>query len=151
MPSTRWKHCHRQHAFHSNSFPPNTLKEKVEILEQEYRKVLMHIREEECVFNCKVPDNCTLIWSGIGDRPYKESALYALACLSCQVSNTVAERIFSQVTCIKTNYRNKMSVKTMDEILRVCTMLSLKSGQCVHFLLTEDMLQIFNSEMYKSF
>ncbi|KAL1480718.1 hypothetical protein MTO96_050797 [Rhipicephalus appendiculatus] len=128
-----------------------------DVLEQQYRKILMHVWAEESVFDSKVPDDCTLFWTGIfkyenavGDRPYKELALYALASLSCPVSNAAVERVFSQVTCIKTKYRNKMSVKTLDAIVRIRTTLSLKSGCCVQFLVTDDMLRRFTSEMYDS-
>lgn len=128
-----------------------------DILEQQYRKIIMHIWAEETVFDGKVPDDCALFWSGIfryenglGERPYQELALYALSCLSCPVSNAVVERIFSQVTCIKTKYRNKMSVATLDAIVRIRTTLLLKSNCCVQFLATDDMIRRFTSEMYEA-
>lgn len=128
-----------------------------DVLEEQYRKILMHVWADESVFDSKVPDDCTLFWTGVlkyenvvGDKPYKELAMYALACLSCPVSNAAVERVFSQVTCIKTKYRNKMSIEMLDGIVRIRTTLSLKSGCCVQFLVTDDMLQRFTLEMYNS-
>lgn len=162
------------------------LEEEQGILEKQYRKIMVHFWAE--VFDGKVPDDSTSFWNGVfqykneqGERPYKELALYALACLSCPVSNAVVERVFSQVTCIKTKYRNdldefiakkgrgqrentqhsaerthntqhrnEMSVDTLNAIVRICTALSLKSGCCVQFMATDDMLRRFTSEMYES-
>lgn len=113
----------------------------------------MHL--EEAVFEGKLPEDSATFWAGIfkfenamGEKPYKELALYSLACLSCPVSNAVVDRVFSQVTCVKTKYRNKMSLKTSGFIERIRTSCASRDGCCVKFAITDDMLSRFRSDIY---
>ncbi|KAG0445007.1 hypothetical protein HPB47_004919 [Ixodes persulcatus] len=131
------------------------IEESLDVIEMQYRKIVMHLWSEETVFNGKVPEDSATFWAGIfkyqngmGQKPYKELALYALACLSCPVSNAVVERVFSQVTCVKTKYRNKMSLKTLDAIVRIRTTLASREVCCVKFTITDDMLRRFQSDIY---
>lgn len=128
------------------------LEEEQDISEQQHRKIVMHIWSLCLMAKCRmtgrysgVEDSSTK--TGLERDHKKELDLYALSCLSCPVTNAVVERVFSPVTGIKTKYRNKMSVATLDVIVRMCTTLSLKSGCCVQFLRTDDMLRRFTSEI----
>ena len=131
------------------------LKDDLDSYEEQYRKIILHIWSEESVFENGIPEDSQSFWAGIckyenslGLKPYKELALYALACLSCPVSNAVVERVFSIVTCVKTKYRNQMSVKVLDSIVRVRTHLMMMDMCCTKFEITDHMLQKFNSDMY---
>ncbi|KAM7299044.1 hypothetical protein ISCGN_019611 [Ixodes scapularis] len=131
------------------------IEESLDVIEMQYRKIVMHLWSEETVFSGKLPEDSGTFWAGIfkyqngmGQKPYKELALYALACLSCPVSNAVVERVFSQVTCVKTKYRNKMSLKTLDAIVRVRSTLASREVCCVKFTITDDMLRRFQSDIY---
>ncbi|XP_068239267.1 SCAN domain-containing protein 3-like [Palaemon carinicauda] len=133
------------------------LKEDLNIYEEQYRKIICHMWSEDGVFENGIPDNSIAFWSGIfkyenglGAKPYRKLALYALACLSCPVSNAVVERVFSQVTCVKTKYRNKMSLELLDSIVRIRTHLMIKDTNCVKFNITDDMIKRFTCDMYNA-
>ena len=88
---------------------------KSDQIEEQYRKIVHRNWEEEPVFNGALPDDTVKFWSGIyhfqnslGQNPFQELANYALACLTNPVSNAVVERMFSQVTAVKTKLRNQM-------------------------------------------
>jgi len=72
-----------------------------------------------------------------------------LNALSTPVSNAVVERVFSQVTAIKTKYRNRLSLKMLDAILRIRLNLHLRGTCCNSFTVTASMLERLNNSMYK--
>lgn len=134
---------------------PHLLAENVSDIEEQYRKICLHMWREEKNFEHEIPSDPQTFWAAIykyenatGKCPYKELALYALTCFSCPVSNADVERIFSIVTCVKTKYRNQMSTKVLDSIVRIRSHLMMQGICCTKFDITSDMLKRFTSEMY---
>lgn len=124
-------------------------------VQSQYRKVILHIWTEEEVFNGELPRDSSTFWAKIlqfkrSDRvhPYEDLAKYALAALAVPVSNAVVERIFSHVTWVKSKYRNRMSLKTLDAILRVRLTLQSMGICCTRLEVSKKMLDKFNSAMY---
>ena len=66
------------------------------------------------------------------------------------MSNAVVERMFSHISCIKTKFRNRLSMVMLDAILRVRNDLIMKGGCCKEFKVTDKMLSFFSSDMYKT-
>eukprot|EP00112_Aurelia_sp_Birch-Aquarium-sp1_P021637 Seg5878.3 transcript_id=Seg5878.3/GoldUCD/mRNA.D3Y31 product="hypothetical protein" protein_id=Seg5878.3/GoldUCD/D3Y31 len=82
---------------------------KSDQIEEHSRKIIPISWEEEPVLNGALPGDTVKFWSGIyhfqnglGENPFQELANYAFTCLTNPVSNAVVERIFSQVTAVKT-------------------------------------------------
>jgi hypothetical protein len=126
-----------------------------DIIETQYRKISLQNWKDETVFDGEVPENAVKFWAGIlkytlrnGEHPYQELAVYALSALSIPVSNAVVERVFSHVTCVKTKYRNRLSLHMMDAILRVRLTLRSKGLCCIGMTVTPAMREKFNSAMY---
>lgn len=97
------------------------MKENLNIIAMQHRKIVMHLWSEEAVFEGKLPGDSAAFWAGIfkfenaiGEKPYKKLVPYAQACHSCPMSNAVVEHVFSQVTCMKAKYRNKMCPKILN-------------------------------------
>ena len=127
----------------------------VDEIEEQYRKVLLQPWTDEEVFHPKVPEDPIKFWAavqcfqdGTGSYPYKLLATYALACLNTPVSNALVERMFSHVNAIKTDKRNRMGLKMIESITRIRTTVTSKSKCCKDFVVTKEMLQRFNSDMY---
>lgn len=73
------------------------LAEDLNVIEELYRKIVMHLWREESVSNNEIPDDSTTFRAGIykykhalGEKPYKELSLCTLGCLSCPMSNMYA-------------------------------------------------------------
>ena len=77
-------------------------------------------------------------------------ATYASACLSTPVSNALVERVFSHVNAVKTDKRNKMGLKMVESITRICTTLIVKNKCCRDFVATKEMMLRFKSSMYET-
>ena len=133
----------------------NLLHDSVEEAEEQYRKILLQPWNEYEIFQSKIPDNAVEFWvavqsfqDGTGANPYKCLATYALACLSTPVSNAFVERMFSHVNAIKTDKRNRMELIMLESVTRVRTTVMVKGKCCKDFVVTKEMLQRFNSNMY---
>ena len=50
---------------------------------------------------------------------FKTIAEYALLCLCLPVSNAVAEKIFSYVTCVKRKQHNRMKLTALGSIVKI--------------------------------
>ena len=128
------------------------LEDKLEICEEQYRKILYHPWVD--AFKSNLPENPVDFWSFVkryevdNHKPYEELSNYALQCLTTPVSNAVLERIFSHVTAVKTKARNRMSLKMLEAILRVRTTLIVSGKCCKDLEITGDMLQKFTVDMY---
>lgn len=125
-------------------------------IENQYRKLLLHVWEEEDVFQGQIPMDSVEFWKGIlhytnatKSHPYKELAEYALSCLSVPVSNAVVERIFSTVNLTKTDLRNRMGIEVLSSIVRIRTTLGFETKCCVNFNVSQNMLSNFTNDMYK--
>ncbi|XP_076049662.1 uncharacterized protein LOC143030398 [Oratosquilla oratoria] len=79
---------------------------KCNAIEQQYRNVLHLNWVEEAVFDNKIPDDYSVL-----DR----------------ISNAVVERIFSHATIVKTKLRNRLSTRTLDDIIRIRTHLHFRA------------------------
>lgn len=131
---------------------PYLRREKEDVIEQQYRKILHLPWSEESVFNGNIPTDTLAFWSGIlqykdssGRRSFEELANYAMACLTTPTSNAVVERIFSTLTSVKTKSRNRLSTEMLDAIIRIRSHLSFQGKCCRDFKATPRMLELFNS------
>ena len=145
LPSSRCWLCASELVFH-------LLEDKLEICEEQYRKILYHPWVD--AFKSNLPENPVDFWSFVkryevdNHKPYEELSNYALQCLTTPVSNAVLERIFSHVTAVKTKARNRMSLKMLEAILRVRTTLIVSGKCCKDLEITGDMLQKFTVDIY---
>ncbi|XP_071485289.1 zinc finger protein 862-like [Diadema setosum] len=125
--------------------------EDLDVVEEQYRMIRLHLWKEEKIFKGSIPDDSQSFWKGIlnhenSDRhkPYRTIGLYALGALSCPISNASVERIFSIVTWAKNKYRNQLSTKTLEAIVLTKTTF----GCCNKFEVTAAMLKRFNASIY---
>ena len=125
----------------------------MDMLEQQYRQMLHVDWKEE--LGGPIPGDAVAFWAAVAkyetmnSRPFKDLAEYALACFSTPVSNAVVERVFSQVTAVKTKTRNRMTSSTLSAIVRIRAHLHFRGICCRQFVPTEDMLRRFNAaDMY---
>ena len=93
---------------------------------------------------------CFAIHEWPGQHPFKELARYALDCLSVPVSNGIVERVFSYVTSVKTKSRNRMNLSLLDSIVTIRSVLHFQEKWCKDFVVTRDMLSLFNNSIYDS-
>ena len=115
---------------------------KSEVAEQEYRRV--HLIEWDCetIFFKGVPKDSISFWEGVGTvNNFKNVASYALNCLIVPSSNAVIERVFSLVTATKTKTRNKLSVNTLDAIVRIKSHFHAREKCCNKFKVTDAMIE----------
>jgi hypothetical protein len=130
-------------------------------LENQYRNISLHKWKDEDVFkttfNGTIPQDFAQFWiaigqyeNALGENPYAELSEYALSCLSLPVSNAPVERMFSQVTCVKTKYRNRLSLKTLDAIIRIRDYVQSLDKCCISFTVSKAMLDLFSNDMYMS-
>ena len=86
----------------------------------------------------------------VGSHPFRGLSKYALECMSTPVSNAVVERVFSQVTLVKTNVRNRMGVDMLNAVIRIRAYLHFRGKCCRDFVPTAEMLRLFNTaNMYE--
>ena len=116
--------------------------EDADRIEKQYERIFLQPWKTEEVFcdELQLPKDSTVFWGGGGgvvqfrdssdDCPYRELSMYDLACLSTPSSNPVIERIFSQVTAVKSKYRNQLSMKMLDAILRIRVHLHTRGVCC---------------------
>ncbi len=69
--------------------------------------------------------------------------------LCLPISNAFVERVFSQVSLAKTKVRNRMEHKLLKSILMIRSHLMLNNSCCKDFVVSEEMLKKFNSDMYE--
>ncbi|KAK8768032.1 hypothetical protein V5799_021696 [Amblyomma americanum] len=131
------------------------IEENLDVIELQYKQIVTRLWSEEAVFDGELPEDSATFWVGIFKyenskrvKPYKELALYALACLSYPMSNAVVERVFSEFTCVKTEYKNKMSLETLNAIVRIRTTLASRKMCCLKSIVTDDMLSRYRSDIY---
>lgn len=79
---------------------------------------------------------------------FKRVANFALGCLSIAHSTAAVERLFSQVKIVKSELRNRLSIETLDSVLRIRTFFSARKICCHNFSPTKDFLDKFSSEIY---
>ncbi|TRY78592.1 hypothetical protein TCAL_12280 [Tigriopus californicus] len=121
--------------------PSRHLIQDVGLVEMQYRKIQLHIWQEESIFNGDLPQESESFWAKIRlyklsdeSHPYRELVDYALAALSVPVSNAIVERIFSHVTFVKNKNRSTLSLQMLDLIIRVRMHLRLKGICCTSLI-----------------
>ena len=137
---------------------PHLRFEKVNEIEEQYRKIVHCDWKEDSSFDGTIPDTTVAFWSrvadvqtSLGDKPFKELATYALNCLTTPVSNAVVERSFSLLAAIKTKQRNRMKLELMNAIIRIRSKLQFGENCCVDFKTTRRMLELFTAkQLYDS-
>ena len=124
----------------------------VSAIEEQYRKILYVDWSTEDVFLNEIPIEAVPFWVGIAsyssskdEKPFLQLAIYALSCLTTPISNAVSERMFSQVTCVKTKLRNRMQNEMLDSIIRIRSSLKFKDACCKDFCVSNEMIEFFNS------
>ena len=132
---------------------PHLRSEKVNEIEEQYRKIVHRDWKQDSSFDGTIPDTAVEFWShvaevqtSLGDKPFKELAAYALNCLTTPVSNAVVERTFSLLSSIKTKQRNRMKLELLNAIIRIRSKLQFDENCCVGFKTTRRMLELFTAK-----
>ena len=86
-----------------------------------------------------------------GINPFKELAMAAVSVLSLPHSNAEIERVFSQMSVVKTKLRNRMSLQTLNSILYVRYGLKLSGQACYEHQLPDTVLRQFGTSAAYSF
>ena len=125
-------------------------------LEQQYDKLLLTDWRKEFP-NEEIPHEAVNFWTVVrkyenaaGEKCFAELAQIVLNAHALPLSNAYVERIFSHVTNIKTKVRNRLSLETLEAILRIRSHLCSEGICCNKFKVTDKMLSMFNSSIYKS-
>lgn len=103
-------------------------------------------------------ENTIEFWSEVynyidasGSKPFEELCKAALAALSLPHSNAEVERLFSQMSVVKSKLRNRLSLHTLNSILLVLYGLKLAGDTCYQHKLPNDILQQFGTTAAYSF
>lgn len=103
-------------------------------------------------------ENTTEFWSEVynytdasGIKPFEELCKAALAALSLPHSNAEVERLFSQMSVVKSKLRNRLSLHTLNSILLVRYGLKLAGDTCYQHKLPSEVLQQFGTTAAYSF
>jgi len=134
------------------------------VMERQYRRMRITEEWKHEAFPLGIPRDARTFWIKLfcfqreeftGEAqeeelqfPFRKLAEYALSAMSVPASNAEVERIFSQVTVVKSKYRNKLTTKMLDGLIRV-RMHLLDHGCCHKLQVTERMLKLFSGRMYK--
>ena len=84
-------------------------------------------------------------------NPFQELAMAAVSVLSLPHSNAEVERVFSQMSVVKSKLRNRMSLQTLNSILYVRYGLKLCGEACYEHKLPDNVLQLFGTSAASSF
>ncbi|MPC66391.1 hypothetical protein E2C01_060538 [Portunus trituberculatus] len=121
-------------------------------LEQQYDKLLLVDWRKEFP-NEEIPHEAVNFWKVVqkyenaaGEKCFAELAQIVLNAHALPLSTAFGERIFSHVTNIKTKVRNRLSLETMEAVLRFRSRLCSEGICCNKFEVTDK----FNSSIYRS-
>lgn len=133
-----------------SQFPHHFHPDDIELIDNEWRLLIV----SENVNNI-YQENPTMtveeFWSKVGkikegeSFKFKHLSKFAFLLLSLPISNSDCERIFSNVSLIKTKHRNRLSTATVSNL--IITKEGLE-GNCTQFVPDSEMLKAFNSDMY---
>lgn len=84
-------------------------------------------------------------------NPFQELAMAAVSVLSLPHSNAEVERVFSQMSVVKSKLRNRMSLQTLNSILYIRYGLKLSGEACYEHQLPDNVLQLFGTSAAYSF
>lgn len=94
--------------------------------------------------------NISEFWDEVGKiYKFQNIAKVANLCLSLPHSNIDMERCFSIIAEIKTKDRNRLKPEMISALTRIKLDLENKNTNCMNYEITDEMLQLFNSNMYK--
>ncbi|XP_078043223.1 uncharacterized protein LOC144473318 [Augochlora pura] len=82
-------------------------------------------------------------------QKFKNICKLALMCLTLPNSNVEIERLFSLVNNIKTRNRNRLGHRMVGALCRIRIDLDSMGTKCCNYPITEEILNNFNSRMYK--
>ncbi|KAI4813109.1 hypothetical protein KUCAC02_024457 [Chaenocephalus aceratus] len=85
------------------------------------------------------------------NNPFHELTMAAVSVLSLPHANAEVERLFSQMSVVKSKLRNRMSLQTLNSILYVRYGLKLSGDACYEHKLPDDVLQLFGTSSAYSF
>ena len=130
--------------------------EKVYEIEEQYRKIpYIDWQESEVFQSGTIPKDTVEFWSKVKDFKsvddnfvFRDLANYCLACLSLPVSNSFVERVFSQVTFVKSKQRNRLSTKMLDSVIRIKSFLNSRHKCCRDLKVTQEMIKRFSADIY---
>ena len=92
-------------------------------------------------------DHIDRFWGDDDEVKFSTVSLFVKSLLALPHSNADVERIFSQVSLIKTKHRNRIKTSTLDALLM--TRSGLRSD-CVHFVPDSEMCKCVSAKMYDS-
>ena len=75
--------------------------------------------------------------NAMGEKCFKEISKVMVNLLSIPFSNAFVERVFSFLTNLKSKQRNKLSISTLNSVLRIKSYLLSRKICCKHFQVTE--------------
>lgn len=84
-------------------------------------------------------------------NPFQELAMAAVSVLSLPHSNAEVERVFSQMSVVKSKLRNRMSLQSLNSILYIRYGLKLSGEACYEHQLPDNVLQLFGTSAAYSF
>ena len=126
-----------------HNFDPNTV-------ESQYRKLLL-IDWKDKFDNGTIPNDPVTFWTvcrdyknSLNENCFEELADTALTANCLPISNAVVERIFSYVTNVKNKQRKKLTTNVLSAIIRMKSRLHFSSNCCKIFVVTVNMLSLFN-------
>ncbi|XP_076802430.1 uncharacterized protein LOC143446600 [Clavelina lepadiformis] len=128
------------------------------IIEEQYRKKVNYRKlpfidwkEQKQFKENGIPQDTEQFWKGVMQHPqFKELATFALTCLITPISNAVAERVFSLLTCIKTKARNRLQLSLLEATIRIRAELLTSNKCCKEFVPSTKMLSRFKADILYS-
>ncbi|KAK3885377.1 hypothetical protein Pcinc_010410 [Petrolisthes cinctipes] len=135
---------------------PSVSRETCLKLELQYDKILT-VQWKKEFDGGEIPNDSVKFWVAVkqyenaaGVKCFSELAQMVLNAHAIPLSNAFVERIFSHVTNIKSKVRNRLSLETMEAVLRIRSKLAGEKICCNKFKVTDKMLSLFNNSMYSA-
>ncbi|CAH1108743.1 unnamed protein product [Psylliodes chrysocephalus] len=86
--------------------------------------------------------------NALDENRFERISKLALALLSLPFSNAAVERAFSLANFIKKKLPNRLAISSADSIIRL--RFHLMNNGCISFVLSENILNKFNANMYNT-
>ena len=127
-------------------------------VEEQYRRLTFNAWSEEDVFKHTDFTKITSseFWAGLynyridgtDEFPFRQLCSYVFSCFTIPLSSAQVERMFNLVTCVKTKYRNRMKMGTLESIVRIRAYMHQKKTCCNSYEIPAQMLNYFTSAIY---
>ncbi|KAK4320651.1 hypothetical protein Pmani_008484 [Petrolisthes manimaculis] len=132
---------------------PSVGKETDLKLELQYDEILL-VQWKKEFDGDEIPNDSVTFWVAVkqyenaaGVKCFSELAEMVLNAHVIPLSNAYVERIFSHVTNIKSKVRNRLTLETMEAVLRIRSKLAEEKICCNKFKVTDKMLRYVRLEM----